>query len=242
MTLRATYLIPGKKGYAQMLQGWQLSSLVNLLGALPYNMSDTTSDFSGTGESNERWNLMGNASDFSGYGRFVAIPCFGVAGSSFAKSGACTTVANLAAMPQACQTAAAALPTNPAVVAAADKNATGSLALTNFGCYMAGNSVIVPPAQGTVGNIGSNIFRGAGLRLWDVSVRKHTKLGERVDAEFQFDMYNFTNSPQFSGVGVSPVNPATFGQASATPNVNNGNVVQGTGDARRYQFGLHFTF
>jgi hypothetical protein len=88
-------------------------------------------------------------------------------------------------------------------------------------------------------------MRGGGLRLWDFSVRKKIIVTERIGAEFQFDMYNVTNSPQFaspSGVNISPASPALFGSSGATPNVSNGNVVQGTGDARRYQFGLHLNF
>jgi hypothetical protein len=63
-----------------------------------------------------------------------------------------------------------------------------------------------------------------------------------MDAEFQFDMYNVTNSPQFASPATDLTKPATFGASGSTPNVANGNVVQGTGEARRYQFGLKLTF
>ena len=110
---------------------------------------------------------------------------------------------------------------------------------------MAGNSVIVPPAQGTFGNMNRNMFRGAGLRLWDFSLRKQIRITERVSSEFQFDLYNVTNTPQFASPtasGAALTSPGVFGTSSATPNVANGNVVQGTGEARRYQFGLKFMF
>lgn len=240
MTVRATYAVPGRKGYAQMLQGWQLSSLVNLIGALPWAPADTSSDFSGTGEKNDRWTLIGTPTDFSSYGRFVSIPCWGITSSAFGKNGTgCTVVSTVASMPQACVTAATNEVVNPAV------GTTGLDSLKSFGCYMSGNSVIVPPAQGTFGNMGRNIFRGAGLRLWDFSVRKKMTITERLGGEFQFDMYNVTNSPQFatpSGNNSSLIQPSLFGSAGATPNVSNGNVVGGTGDARRYQFGLKLTF
>jgi hypothetical protein len=122
---------------------------------------------------------------------------------------------------------------------------TGLDSLKSFGCYMVGNSVIVPPAQGTFGNMGRNIFRGAGLRLWDFSVRKKITITERLGSELQFDIYNVLNQPQFAsptGNNVLFTQPSVFGSSPATPNVSNGNVVGGTGDARRYQFGLKLIF
>ena len=241
VTARAIYLVPGKKGFGQVLEGWQLSTLVNLIGALPYNGVDNSSDFGGTGELNERWNLVGNMKDFNGFGHFASIPCYGVSGSTFGKDPACKSVTTVNLMPQACVNAANSLPTNPNVPSS-DAKSTGLKSLQSLGCYISGNSVIVPPAQGTIGNMSKYMFRGAGLRLWDFAVRKRTKIAERVEVEFQFDMYNVTNSPQFASPAANLVSPATFGASAATPNVANGNVVQGTGDARRYQFGLHLTF
>ena len=248
LTARATYAIPGKKGFGQLLEGWQASTLVNLISAISYNGSDGTDDLSGTGEGTsgfgDRWDLFGKINDFNSYGRTTPIPCYGVTGSTFAVP-ACTVVTNVNLMPQPCITAATNLPTNPSVVAAGDKKATGLQSLAALGCYIVGGSVIVPPAQGTFGNMSRNELRGTGLRLWDFSMRKQIRITERVASEFQFDMYNVTNTPQYatpSGTGASLTNPGVFGTSAATPNVANGNVVQGTGDARRYQFGLKFTF
>jgi len=248
VTARATYLVPGKKSFGQILEGWQVSTLVNMIGAISYNGSDSSSDLSGTGEGTtagfgDRWDLFGNIKDFNTFGRTAPIPCYGVTGSSFANP-ACTVVANVNLMPQPCINAANSLPTNPNVPSS-DGKSTGIKSLGALGCYMAGNSVIVPPAQGTFGNMNRNMFRGAGLRLWDLSLRKKIRITERVGSEFQFDMYNVTNTPQFaspSGSGASLTNPGVFGTSAATPNVANGNVVQGTGEARRYQFGLKFIF
>jgi hypothetical protein len=251
VTVRSIYLVPGKKSFGQLLEGWQLSTLVNMIGALPYNGADGTNDLSGTGEGvatvsgtsgGDRWSLFGDSNDFDGFGRFTSIPCYGVTGSKFATK-PCTIVPNVNAMPPACVNAANSLPTNPSVPSS-DGKSTGLKSLASLGCYVSGNSVIVPPAQGTVGNMARNMFRGAGLRLWDFSVRKTTRIGERVTTEFQFDMYNVTNTPQFSTPSATGnlMAPSSFGTSTATPNVANGNVVQGTGDARRYQFGLKFVF
>jgi hypothetical protein len=79
----------------------------------------------------------------------MRIPCHGVVGSSFAKANNCTPVTagpagNVTAnMPVASVTAATNEATNPNIPAS-DKNATGLKALANFGCYVSGNSVIVP--------------------------------------------------------------------------------------------------
>jgi hypothetical protein len=54
-------------------------------------------------------------------------------------------------LPQACTSAAAAEPVNPNV-----PGSSGIASLNAFGCYMAGKSVIVPPAFGTNGNMYSN--------------------------------------------------------------------------------------
>jgi hypothetical protein len=247
VTIRATYLFPNKKSFGQILEGWQISNVVNLQGAIPWNTSDGSSNFSGTSEGKERWNLFGNASDFNSFGRFEHVPCFGVTGSKFDEA-TCTTVASVDLMPKACVDAANSLPTNP-IIPSSDSKSTGLKSLAALGCYMSGNSVIVPPAQGTFGNMGKGIFRGVGARIWDISIRKNTRITERLAAQFQFDMYNVTNTPQFAipgGNGNTSANsltaPGDFGRSTATPNVEKGNVVGGSGDARRYQFGLKLTF
>jgi hypothetical protein len=238
VTIRATYLFPEKKGFGQMLEGWQVSAVVNLQGKTPWTTADNSSNFSGTGEGRERWSMIGNAQDFDSYGKFDPIPCFGAAGSKFGKDPACTV-----GLPQACIDAANSLAVNPSI------GTTGLDSLNSLGCYMAGNSVIVPPAQGTIGNMGPYIFRSSAFRNGDLSIRKDFHLGERLNSQFQFDMYNVTNTPQFQvpgGNGNTSANslttPAAFGKSTATPNVGKGNVVGGSGDARRYQFGLKLTF
>jgi len=264
VTIRTSYDFPNKKGYAQMLEGWSVSSVINLQGATPWDTRDSTSNFSGTGKA-ERWNIFGNPADFSAFGRAEHVPCFGIVGSTFGKDLACTTVnpgsvagltdpqaianAKVANMPKACITGAQAITPNPALVAAGDANAFGVQSLATVGCYVAGDSVIVPPAQGTFGNMGKGIFRSSAFRNWDISLRKNFRLVERLGAEFSFDMYNATNTPHFAipgGNGNTSANdlltPSGFGASAATPNVSNGNVVGGSGDARRYQLGLKFKF
>ncbi len=242
-TGRVAYALPSVKTPGQILEGWQISTVVNLQGGTPYDTRDASNNISGTGENTDRWDLIGNAADFNGYGRTDHIPCFGVSGSKFDLPGTCTVVANVNLMPTACLNAANSLPINPTV------GTTGLDQLKALGCYVSGTSAIVPPAQGTFGNMGKGIFRGAPFQIGDVSIRKRTKITERIGSEFQFDMYNVTNHPEFAipgGNGNTSTNslasPSDFGRSKATPNVEKGNVVAGSGDARRYQFGLKLTF
>src|SRR5205807_1151255 len=128
-----------------------------ILSALPFNAQDSTNDLSGTGVSQDRWNILGDPGNFVA-GTAAPIPCFGVTNSSFAKSGACTVVATVSSLPAQCVTAASAAATNPAVIAAGDANATGLQALGNFGCYFQNGTAMAPAAQGTYGNMGRNVL------------------------------------------------------------------------------------
>jgi hypothetical protein len=146
-------------------------------------------------------------------------------------------------MPQACQTAAASLPTNASVIAAGDKNATGLQALANFGCYMSGSSVILPPAQGTYGNMGSNMFRGRRLKIWDMSVTKNWNIKEKVTAQFRTEVFNVLNIVNYAGNGgTNPATPSSFMVSPGTPDVVNSAPVFGTGGPRKIQLGLKFLF
>ena len=65
--------------------------------------------------------------------------------------------------------------------------AAGTLAvasLTNLGCYAAGGSVLIPPAFGSHGTLGPNVFRSMPYYNWDFSVTKTWKFKDdpRVQA------------------------------------------------------------
>jgi hypothetical protein len=267
LTVRSTYDLPSKKGYGQMLEGWSISSVLNLQGATPWDTQDATSNFSGTGKA-ERWDIFGSPKAFNSYGHFDNVPCYGIKASKFGSDSACTpinitipanttvttamlTSASAPAAWGACVAAAASIASNPAITQSSDitKHTTALNSLADYGCYAAGDSVIVPLAQGTFSNMGKGIFRSSAFRNWDLQFRKNFQVIERLRAQFQFDMYNVTNTPHFAipgGNGNTSANdlttPSGFGRSVATPNVSNGNVVGGSGDARRYQFGLKLTF
>jgi outer membrane receptor protein involved in Fe transport len=225
-TLSMTYLVPGKKSFAQLLEGWQLNSIVTLNSAQPWGPTDSSTDISGTGASTtaatgiERWDFFGNPGDFTSGP--VGIPFF-----SGTSNPACLAKATTLAMQQA---------------------------LGLFGCFAKGSSVMIPPGF-TFGTMGRNFFRDSGFRNWDFSVSKNWKLGERVTAQFRAEFFNILNHPNFAnpfggqnGFGTGGFNdPSTagagiFGCGCATPDKAAANPVIGSGGPRATQFGLKFLF
>jgi hypothetical protein len=115
-----------------------------------------------------------------------------------------------------------------------------------------GKSFLLPPAIGTFGNSGRNIFRDGGFHNLDFSVSKSWKFGERLTTQFRAEMFNITNHPNFAnpfggatgqGVGAT-ADPSVgpFGCGCATPDTASVNPVLGSGGARAIQFGLKFLF
>ncbi len=216
-TLALTYALPSVKTKWQLLEGWQINSIVTLQGASPYSVYDgvqSGDDFSETSEFVDRWNFFGNPKDFR------AIP----SGIPFFSD-----------------------TSNPACVAAAS---TPELlaSLTSFGCYAKGNSVMIPPALGTFGTMGRNLFRGPKFYNWDFSLVKDTRLTERVRLQFRAEFFNILNHPQFANPEAAtlfnedPSVPGAFGASNATPDVAAANPVIGTGGPRNIQLGLKFIF
>jgi hypothetical protein len=86
-TLSPTYAIPGRKSFAQLLEGWQVTSIVSLYGAQPWGPMDAGNDFSQTGEATDRWDFFGNPSDF----KSGANPINYLAGSDAVNDNLCST-------------------------------------------------------------------------------------------------------------------------------------------------------
>jgi hypothetical protein len=227
-TFELTYALPGLKSPGQLLQGWQINSVVTLQTATPWSVQDLSNDFSGTGEVNnpnswgEAWNFIGNTKDFTA--RADGIPFFPGGNSA----GAPTGVA-------ACDNAAAAL--GPLALAS----------LFNSGCYVSGKSILIPPAYGTFGTVPKNIFRDTPFRNWDMSVTKTWKYKERLTAQFRAEFFNILNKPLLGDVGAGHLaanDPSTgsLAVANATPDQASGNPVLGSGSNRDVQLGLKLIF
>ena len=58
LTLAVTYAVPGTRSWGQLLQGWQLNSIVTVQTGQPWNVVDTGNDISLTGEGADRLELV----------------------------------------------------------------------------------------------------------------------------------------------------------------------------------------
>jgi len=240
LTLEVTYALPGIKSPGQILQGWRINSIVAIQPGTPWAVQDTANDWSGTNEINnpnawgEAWNFHGNPSDFKATP--AGIPFFGP----------CTLPTILA-----CQTApdAASIGINNAACVAQSGGAgtLGFSALANAGCYVSGSSVLTPPAYGTYGTLGKNVFRNPNYRAWDFSVNKTFKIKERFTAEFRAELFNVLNHPLFGQVDSGHLanndpSAGILGVANETPDQAAGNPVLGSGANRDVQLGLKLIF
>jgi hypothetical protein len=223
-TFELTYALPGLKSPAQLLQGWVLNSILTWQTATPWAVQDTNNDFSGTGSVDggdtwgENWNFSGNPKDFTATPN--GIPFFAGGNSVTSPTGNA-----------ACDTKAAAM------------GALATASLFNNGCYAVGNSVLLPPAYGTYGTTGKNIFRDTPFHNWDVSVQKNWKFKERLSAQFRAEFFNVLNHPMFADVGAGHLatndpSSGSLALANATPDQGAGNPVLGSGSNRDIQLGL----
>jgi len=231
LTVSVTYAIPGKKGYAQALEGWELNSLVTLQTPQYWGPMDEGTDAAGIGSltvsppasSPIRWNFFGNPNDFKSDA--AGIPQY-TAATGF---------------PAACTAAATMLDGGTAGAATA--------ALNLFGCYAKGNSVMIPPALGHFGNMSRNMFPDSGFRNVDFSVAKNWHFSDRFRAQFRIEFFNIFNHPNLAnpyggqnGFGLNDPSAASFGCACATPDVAAANPVIGSGGSRAVQLGLKLLF
>ena len=224
-TFSPTYKIPGKKVPGQMLEGWSVSSIVTLQTGQPWWPVDQTGDILGTGEFSTQvsaaetmWNYTGPTSAFRAGNS--AIPLL---------TGAKAT--------SACLTAAQApyAGNNTLMTLAA-------AALANYGCYAQNGGILTPPALGTNGNSGKNIFRSLPYYNWDLSVSKDWKFKERFGAQFRAEFFNILNRVDYAVPGKTDPEGGAFGQSSATPDTAANNTVLGSGGPRAIQFGLKLSF
>src|SRR5207302_7475042 len=123
--------------------------------------------------------------------------------------------------------------------------------LLDVGCYFQGNSVLTPPALGTLGNSGRNPFRDGGFKDWDLSVTKNWTFKERLTTQFRAEFFNILNRSIFTNpngpAGAGFADPSggvatNFGCGCNTPGRASPNPVAGTGGRRRLQLGLELSW
>jgi hypothetical protein len=97
------------------------------------------------------------------------------------------------------------------------------------------------PADGTVGNCGRNSGVGPGLKQWDVSLLKDTRITDKVGLQFRWEVFNVLNKANF-GALTTNVRSSSFGTVTSTPDVDAGNPVISQGGPRAMQFALKLLF
>jgi hypothetical protein len=240
LTLSMAYDLPSRKSPLQMLEGWQLASIVTIEGSEPYTLYDFSDDISLTGEFEDRWNISGSPGNVHWSPttplNYIQPTAFNTDANQNVISGATPQAQQcvIAAMAAGGQAAANQLNGNPNF-----ENLT-SFPSTSGGCYVEGSTVLTPPAPLTFGNMGRNIFRGPAFREWDFSIAKIWKLSERVKMQFRGEFFNVLNHPNFD---VFSLNndlsvPSAVGTAIFTPDLGTAsNPVLGTGGSRHIQLG-----
>ena len=243
-TLTASYAIPAIKAPAQLLQGWAINGSANIMSPLPLDVVDGTGsrgtqDVAGTGGL-ARWSLYGPATPFNDIlGGAGTVQCYALSTGKFGGVGSpCITVASAGSFPAACIAGASLEPNSPS----ATKNITGLAQLSAIGCYAAGGSAIVPPAQGTYGNMTPNELRGKAFHLVNFSVTKEWKIKESLTTQFRWEIFNLLNQTQYGTIGVNLGQPGTFGLSQSTPDIEHGSPIVGSGGPREMQLALRFVF
>jgi len=253
LTITGGYAIPGRKGYAQLLEGWKLNTIVTVQGPQPWLVFDGSGadDFStassGLGDLTDRWNITGNPADFRSTADSIPYCAGPPAGTPPVSQ--CTITSG----PYTTKTI---IPDEWSKCVAADaaySSAANPSTLLTAGCYVSrnGKSVITPNALGTFGNMGRNIFRDSGFKNVDFSLFKSFHFKERYGAEFRWETFNLFNHPIISNpygssntsfLGADLSKHGAFGCGCSTPDVAAGNPLVGSGSSRVMQLGLKLSF
>jgi hypothetical protein len=256
LTATATYNIPGIKSPGQLLEGWQINTIVTFATAQPWQTYDFTDNFSGTGENTDRWDIFGSPADFpSGKNSFPDCNGFAATGALFntntnnvSGAGVTCTITNPYGLPQTLNAAQTTAAVNGCLA-----HAPSGVTLVSGGCYVSnnGNSYITPPALGTYGNMGRNILRDQGFKNWDMSIFKNWTIKERYGIQARWEVFNILNHPIAANpsgasssvnTGNSPGPNTALGASFFTPDFAAGNPLIGSGSERVMQVGLKLTF
>jgi len=237
LTVSLTYAIPGRKGYGQMAEGWEINTITTLETPQSWGPMDEGTDAAGVGplpvsppaNTPIRWSFYGKTSDFKSQ-KGVGLPYFGGTNTPSNPSG--STACNAQAL---------------AVDGGTPGASTESLAF--FGCYANGTSVMLPPPLGQFGNMGRNMFQDTGFKNFDFSVGKNFHFGEAMRLQFRAEFFNIFNHPNFAnpyggqnGFGLNDPSVRPFGCGCATPDIAAANPAIGSGGPRSIQLGAKFLF
>src|SRR3984885_10394403 len=226
LTVSLTYAIPGRKGFGQLREGWEINSIITLESPQYWGPMDEGTDAAGIGplpvsppaNSPIRWSFYGKTSDFKSRG--VGIPHF--PGNDSPSSPTNNATCNAKAL---------------ALDGGSPGAATESLAF--FGCYAQGNSIMLPPPLGEFGNMGRNMFQDSGFKNFDFSLAKNFHFGETMRLQGRIEFFNILNHPNFAnpyggqnGFGQNDPSVPGFGCGCATPDITGANPAAGSGGPR----------
>ena len=237
LTVSATYAIPGRKGYGQMLEGWEINTIATLETPQFWGPMDEGTDAAGIGplpvsppaNTPIRWSFYGKTSDFKSQ-KGVGIPYF--PGNDSPSDPSANAACNAQAL---------------ALDGGSPGASTESLAF--FGCYANGSSIMLPPPLGHFGNMSRNMFEDTGFRNLDFSLAKNFHFREQFRLQLRAEFFNIFNHPNFAnpyggqnGFGLNDPSVRPFGCGCATPDVAAANPVIGSGGSRAVQLGGKFIF
>ncbi|MBZ5659322.1 MAG: TonB-dependent receptor [Acidobacteriia bacterium] len=214
LTATITYELPSKKGFAHLMEGWKVTSIVTVQNGLPWGAAgDSGIDLTGQAENVDRWNFSGNPHDFSAFGT-TSIPFF--PGQSnpacVAKAASLQTLTTYG-----CYAVGNSVMTPPAL------GTYGNLRRNFFfgNTFSAWDGSVIKETK-----IGERF--SAEFRFEIFNVLNHTNFG----------------NPTFNGGGnTDPFTPSSgFGNSSSTPDVANNNPALGSGGPREFQLGLRLSF
>ena len=98
------------------------------------------------------------------------------------------------------------------------------------------------PCAGQVGNSRRNQLIGPGLSQLDATIIKNTKITERLNMEFRWEVYNVLNRANFYFFPNNTLVGGNLFAVTKTPDVAAGNPVVAQGGPRNMNFAIKFMF
>jgi hypothetical protein len=234
-TFSPSYQIPGIKSPGQMLQGWSLSGILVAQNGLPWFPNSAKSkDIVGTGEFNSNPNIGGALQLWNYTGPRSAF----TSGAPQNING--TQVRGVPKFTGAAATATCGAAATAPYAGNANESQLALAALSDLGCYAQNGGILTPPAYGTEGDAGRNIFLTPNYYNVDMSVAKLWTFRERYSAQFRVEFFNLFNRTDLTVPSNTDPTRGSFGCSCATPDV--ANPVLGAGGPRHIQFGLKLAF
>ena len=98
------------------------------------------------------------------------------------------------------------------------------------------------PCAGTVGNSRRNQLIGPGLSQLDTTIIKNTRITERLNMEFRWELFNVLNRANFFYLPNYTLSGGNLFAITKTPDVAAGNPVVAQGGPRNMNFAIKFQF